>query len=622
MNSLHGDVAVIGGSFGGVAAAIALVERGRSVVLTEEFPWIGGQVSSQALCVLDDLYDPSGEATGISRRYAEFRRRTRDWYKSHYPLSLLGEAQLHLCAGNTCCSHLTAEPNVAHSCLQEWLEPAVASGQLKVLTGVAPVRATRQGNRVQSVVCKPTSGNDTEIEIAADFFLDGTETGDTYPLLPIPYRLGSESRQMFGEPHAGAEAIKSAIQCFTYCAVVEYVPGGNFVIAKPHNYERVRDRKQFYLSSTGASPQEPAYFFQPRILQNGRRIIPFWHYRCLVDAANFQNVTGRAVINVGSIDFDEEAYLESPRREQVLQRARALTRCYLYWLQTEAPRDEGGYGYPELRPMPEATGTPDGIAMAPYVREGRRLVARRTIVEQDVACAFQPGSRARPYADSVGLAGYAIDIHHRAASPDVDGHSTTADSVPGVWELSRPYQIPLSAMITAELANFAAAGKGIGVTQVANGAYRLHPAEWAIGEAAGELAAFCLERQCRNVLDDTGLLEFQRRLVTTGVPIYWYDDLPLGQPGFAAAQLLAVKNVWPGSPDHLRFEGHQSLATHQVAFAKAMAKCTAAGLKLEEFRQACLNAHNGRKYDVLHRLLAHIDHQGWPAALLKGDSIV
>ncbi len=109
-----------------------------SVTMTEEFPWIGGQVTSQALCVLDDLNDPSGETVGVTRRYAEFRARVREAYKKRYTLSLLGKSQLHLCPGNARCSHLTAEPHVAHECLMDWLRPALASGKLTIVTGVVP----------------------------------------------------------------------------------------------------------------------------------------------------------------------------------------------------------------------------------------------------------------------------------------------------------------------------------------------------------------------------------------------------------------------------------------------------------------------------------------------------
>ena len=46
---LRSDVAVIGAGVGGVAAALAALRRGLSVVLTEETDWIGGQLTSQAV---------------------------------------------------------------------------------------------------------------------------------------------------------------------------------------------------------------------------------------------------------------------------------------------------------------------------------------------------------------------------------------------------------------------------------------------------------------------------------------------------------------------------------------------------------------------------------------------
>ena len=66
--------------------------------------------------------------------------------------------------------------------------------------------------------------------------------------------------------------------------------------------------------------------------------------------------------------------------------------------------------------------------------------------------------------------------------------------------------------------------KNIGVTHVTNGCFRLHPTEWSIGEAAGHLAAFCVEkpRRPRAVrADGTLLAAFQRRLERAGVELQW-----------------------------------------------------------------------------------------------------
>ena len=48
--SIYYDVIITGGSTGGVAAALALLDYGRRVLITEETDWLGGQLTSQG-CV-------------------------------------------------------------------------------------------------------------------------------------------------------------------------------------------------------------------------------------------------------------------------------------------------------------------------------------------------------------------------------------------------------------------------------------------------------------------------------------------------------------------------------------------------------------------------------------------
>ena len=43
------EVLIIGGSFGGVSAALAAARMGRTVILTEETAWIGGQATTQGV---------------------------------------------------------------------------------------------------------------------------------------------------------------------------------------------------------------------------------------------------------------------------------------------------------------------------------------------------------------------------------------------------------------------------------------------------------------------------------------------------------------------------------------------------------------------------------------------
>src|SRR5207253_7208730 len=108
------------------------------------------------------------------------------------------------------------------------------------------------------------------------------------------------------------------------------------------------------------------------------------------------------------------------------------------------------------------------------------------------------------YPDSVGIGSYRIDLHP----------STGGDNYIDV--AACPFQIPLRALVPVRMRNLLPAAKNIGTTHITNGCFRLHPVEWNIGEAAGSLAAFCLERRCvpQQVHGGPHLLdEFQRRLL-------------------------------------------------------------------------------------------------------------
>src|SRR4051794_41724637 len=72
------QVLVVGGGLGGVAAALAAAEAGAEVVLTEEGPWLGGQLTSQAV-PLDE--HPWAERFGVTARY----RRVGGGRPRHYP---------------------------------------------------------------------------------------------------------------------------------------------------------------------------------------------------------------------------------------------------------------------------------------------------------------------------------------------------------------------------------------------------------------------------------------------------------------------------------------------------------------------------------------------------------
>jgi hypothetical protein len=195
--------------------------------------------------------------------------------------------------------------------------------------------------------------------------------------------------------------------------------------------------------------------------------------------------------------------------------AKQLTLSMLYWLQTEAPRHDEGVGYPELRLRPDLTGTPDGLAKAPYIRESRRIRAAFTVCEQHVSADSNPGLTVAPgFVDSVGIGAYRIDLH-----PSTNGRGTIDLS-------SLPFQIPLGCLVPVRVQNLVPACKNIGVTHITNGCYRLHPVEWNIGEAAAALASVCLRNNVapQAVYREQSLTwDVQIALSKLGVMITWGD---------------------------------------------------------------------------------------------------
>jgi len=188
-------------------------------------------------------------------------------------------------------------------------------------------------------------------------------------------------------------------------------------------------------------------------------------------------------------------------------------------MQTEAPRHDGGYGYPGLRLRSDVTGTKHGLAKAVYIRESRRIAAGFTVTEGHVGVEQRAGQvGSATFDDSVGIGSYRIDLHPSTALRTYVDISS--------W----PFQIPLGALIPERVENLLPANKNLGTTHITNGCYRLHPVEWNIGEAAGALVAWSLTtrttpRAIRNTPDQ--LADFQRMLVgRLGFELDWPSIRP------------------------------------------------------------------------------------------------
>jgi hypothetical protein len=526
------DVVIIGGGLGGCAAAIAALRNGLQVVMTEATDWIGGQLTSQG--VPPDEHNLI-ETTGGNQSYRELRSRIRRYYRDNYPLTDAARQNSRLNPGNGNVSRLCAEPRVSLAVLERWFAPFEESGQLVLLCEHVATAADVDRDQVLAVSVRSTKTGDSHV-LRGKYFVDTTELGDLLPLTQTEFVTGSEARSVTNELHAGETANADNHQAFTMCFAVDHLNGENHTIDRPEEYAFWRDfvpqltppwpGRLLGFTYTHPRSKEPKRLgFDPNGGKSVDGTLNLWTYRRIIDRSLFE--PGRFAGDISLFNWPQNDYLLGnligvPGDEALrhIARAKQLSLSLLYWLQTEAPRPDGGTGFPGLRLRPDLMGTTDGLAKAPYVREARRIQAQFTVLEDHIGrenrsmVTGKPVSeiRAAEFADSVGVGSYAIDLHPSSGGDNYIDFQTF------------PFQVPLGSLLPVRMRNLLPACKNIGTTHLTSGCYRLHPVEWGIGEAVGCLVSFALnQNQSPHAIraNEQLLSDFQKFIREQGVETEW-----------------------------------------------------------------------------------------------------
>jgi hypothetical protein len=474
-------------------------------------------------------------------------------------------------------SHFSVTPVTAAIALNEAIEPYLHTGQLTIIALTEPIQVLSEQpvgeyRRVTGVVCRNRQGN--QFTVKGTITIEATDLGDLLELGNIESRVGQEARSETGEAILPEMAQPMCQQAFTVCAIVECAEAVGQPIPAPPGYGQDPWLNPQDFPSTfwvNRSDQwEGLEFFHPSGMFRYRRL-----QRSIADSEVYPGDVsvmnwGTSPLSAGGPqgcgnDYPFGAVLTGvsrAERDRNIQRGRDRTQAYLHFLQATAALD--------LTPRGDLTWTADGIALEPYIREARRGVALTTIRHEDVATKFFPGAaRAHSFEDSVGIGQYHyLDFHPNEAPGHVN--LTEAD------RRSLPFTIPLGALIPLRTDGLILSAKSIGTTHITNSAYRMHPIEWAIGEAGGHLAAFALAEGAtvREIAKVTHLKrKFQGQLARFGIPIYWFNDLSHDDPDFEAIQVLAAASiVRTDNPSHLNFnpQGIVSRAVAAIALAAAL----------------------------------------------------
>jgi hypothetical protein len=233
---------------GGIGAALAVARHGRTVCLTEETGWIGGQATAGGVSALDE------------NRFIEIAGGTREYYRFRSGIRAASGGLSN--PGNCYVSALCFEPRIG----VDVLEAMIAHRSIQVFRRTQIVALDKAGSQFASAVAWQFDKR-AAVRFRFRWVLDATETGDLLPLAKLPYVVGSEPKSDTGEPHAAAEANPGCVQSFTYPFAIERRDGENHAIAKPQDYDAILRRQDFHAAHELSGRER---------LERHRRVLDVW----------------------------------------------------------------------------------------------------------------------------------------------------------------------------------------------------------------------------------------------------------------------------------------------------------------------------------------------------------
>ncbi|MCF3649788.1 FAD-dependent oxidoreductase [Synoicihabitans lomoniglobus] len=553
--NLTAEVVVIGGTPGGIAAAITAARLGRTVILTEYHPMVGAMMTNG----LGKSDIETREAiNGVFREFV-------DNVLAHY-VQTYGPDHPNVAL---CQNGYYYEPSVAEKVLDAML---AAESNLRILRHHELDTVSVVDAKVRAAVVQDrTSG--VRRRLAGEVFVDATYEGDLAAKAGVPYRLGREARREFNELHAGVVYIDyetgafmpgttgegdRRLQAYTYRLCVTTNPANSLTVTAPPDY----DREDYvgYLDDWRQGRMGP-----PREMREGMGYFAptFNTVVRALSLAELPNEKYDVNINPRPLGFPfcevNYNYPEAdwPERERIMTRVRNLTLGLLYFLQNdeEVPEDQRRLARRFNLARDEFTSSA-GFPRQLYVREARRIRGEYTLSENDVFVESVLG-RTRVHADSIAAGEFPIDsfpVRKREPGQNValEGYVLMLD------KLTHPYQIPYGIIVPQKVDGLLVP-VAASTTHVAFSTIRLEPTWMALGQAAGTAAhlALAVDGEVREVAMD----RLQHQLLEQGQVLTFFKDLDREHPCFAGLQFCGCRGF---------FEDYQARADEPLDGATAL----------------------------------------------------
>ncbi len=554
-DSRHFDVVIVGGNPGGITAAISAARQGKTSVILERTPYVGG-LPVNGLGATD--IHTRGATTGL---FTEFTGRIAQYYKDNY-----GSDSRQF---KDCSDGYHFEPSVAYQVFRSMIDEH--KDKITVLTmrqfDAETPNVIIENGYIKSIHVLNRENGAIETYYG-EVFIDATYEGDLGAAAGVPFRVGRESRDEFNEPGAGRTYEywisvpgsgstgegDNAIQSYNYRLCLTDNPSNRVPFMKPDRYDRSE-----YLSLvedvwTGRNTQSVMRDVTEEMLEENRRHIAAGNKTKLPgDSWGISKITNMVGLPNGKTDANNQhaAFISTDLpeenwpwptsswewRDRFAQRLKDYI-LGLFWFaqnDSELPEHfrkavaEWGFAKDEYQDN-------GYFPRQVYVREGRRFEGVYFFTAHD-ALPVAEGQRPPMHSSSITSSHYALDSHavrkRESGRVHLDGFTSYHTA---------PYTVPYGVMLPKTISNLLlpvpVSGSHIGFSTL-----RMEPCWMALGQAAGVAASLAIDNGTS--VQEVDVETLQGQLLKQDVTLVYFRDIHPDDTDFHLAQMMGLKGYLP-----------------------------------------------------------------------------
>lgn len=550
------DIVVVGGTPGGIMTAVAAAREGKSVAILERTSHIGA-LPANGLGATDIA--TRNATTGLFR---EFTKRVNKYYINQY-----GENSPQ---AKDCSDGFHFEPSVAERVFAEMLEEH--NDRIDVLTGrqfdAEPCNLVMSDESIQTIYILNRINGERE-KYSARIFVDATYEGDLGAAAGVPFRVGREGKNEFGEPGAGRvyEYWKSlpsegstgeadnAVQAYNYRLCLTNVPENRISIARPEVYDRNEYVSLVEDVWTGRNTLKSMINVTDSMLEANRRHIASGNPTMLPgDSWGIRKISSMVTLPNGKADANNQhaAFISTDLpeenwpwptsswewRDKFAERLRNYTLGLLWFVQNDSELPEHfREAAKEWGLAKDEYADNDNFPRQVYVREGRRFEGMYFFTAKD-ALPVSEGERPPIHPTSITASHYALDSHAARKRERGRAHLDGFISYP-----TMPYTVPYGVIVPKTIKNLLlpvpVSGSHIGFSTL-----RMEPCWMALGQAAGTAASLAIDS--RRSVQNIDIQELQTRLIAQKATLVYFRDITPDDPCFPEAQRMALRGEKTG----------------------------------------------------------------------------